>query len=454
MYIYSVWLTLMGIGVGVAGSHTANTTCTMDMFGGDFNAYMACKAQFALQSNWWPSPIAGLFSYQVWNGYDGFWEDGIALETFTNFIAFVGNNTRYQDVIKSSVRELYSLLEAYGPYPSFDDMAWYALSYVRIYEVFGWDEFLKSSIEVDDWLWKTSWDKTSNCSGGMWFDYDFRQKVSITNLECIVVAGKLFRATKNVKYLGHMKKIWNWVIENGIIDNTTYLVHDGALNNCTGNNFFGPTYLGGTLIGGLVEFYKIYKKESYLDLANKIAQAEIRNSTNIFTGTLTEWCEPNCNDDEKMFKGIFVRNLRYLMDVIKDPKQRQEYQEYLDLNIQANLLYNMCDKVPIHECNITFKDGPPFYNVSGPLFSPNWNGPFTVGAPMQQTAALDLFIAAIKPGTNCTGEYCNFSPNYPKPQPLTCKDYPCPKDQPCCQYTSTSYTCCTSDQKCLSGICT
>lgn len=67
MYIYSVWLTLMGIGVGVAGSHTANTTCTMDMFGGDFNAYMACKAQFALQSNWWPSPIAGLFSYQVRN---------------------------------------------------------------------------------------------------------------------------------------------------------------------------------------------------------------------------------------------------------------------------------------------------------------------------------------------------------------------------------------------------
>lgn len=67
MHIYSVCLILIGIGVGVAGSNTANTTCTMEMFGGDFNAYMACKAQFALQSNWWPSPIAGLFSYQVRN---------------------------------------------------------------------------------------------------------------------------------------------------------------------------------------------------------------------------------------------------------------------------------------------------------------------------------------------------------------------------------------------------
>lgn len=42
-----------------------NSTCSTEMFGGDFNAYMACKTQFALQSNWFPSPIAGLFSYLV-----------------------------------------------------------------------------------------------------------------------------------------------------------------------------------------------------------------------------------------------------------------------------------------------------------------------------------------------------------------------------------------------------
>ena len=28
-------------------------------------AYWACKTQFAHQSNWFPSPIAGLFSYEV-----------------------------------------------------------------------------------------------------------------------------------------------------------------------------------------------------------------------------------------------------------------------------------------------------------------------------------------------------------------------------------------------------
>lgn len=348
---------------------------------------------------------------------------------------------------------MYELQEAYGPYPSFDDMAWYALSYARIYEVFGWKEFLDHSQEVFDWIWKTGWDKTGTCGGGLWFDNDFDQKVSITNLECIQAAGKLYRFTKKLKYLTQMHQIWNWVTKNGIIDNTTYLVHDGTLDNCTGNDFFGPTYLGGTAIGGLVEFYKIHKKKSYIDLANKIAQAEIRNTTNSTSGILQEWCEPDCNDDQKMFKGIFVRNLRYLMDVLDDPKQRQEYQDYLDHNILANIENNMCDKIPMTKCNITYLDGPPFFNRSGPVFSPDWSGPFTVGAPMQQTAVLDLLVSAIKPGTNCTGTYCNFSPSNPTPQHLTCSDFPCPKGKPCCSYQS-SYTCCDYTQKCVKGVCT
>lgn len=42
-----------------------NTTCSVAMFGGDHGAYLACIAQFAHQCNWFPSPIAGLYSYQV-----------------------------------------------------------------------------------------------------------------------------------------------------------------------------------------------------------------------------------------------------------------------------------------------------------------------------------------------------------------------------------------------------
>ena len=42
-----------------------NSTCSVEMFGGDHNAYLACITQYAHQCNWFPSPIAGLYSYQV-----------------------------------------------------------------------------------------------------------------------------------------------------------------------------------------------------------------------------------------------------------------------------------------------------------------------------------------------------------------------------------------------------
>ena len=63
------------------------------------SAHLACMAQFAFQRNWYPDPIAGLFSYQTWNGMDGFWQDGIAIETMANAMHY-GNHSRYFSVVK------------------------------------------------------------------------------------------------------------------------------------------------------------------------------------------------------------------------------------------------------------------------------------------------------------------------------------------------------------------
>ena len=107
--------------------------CTREMFGNSSAALQACKAQFSLQRNWYPDPIQGLFSYQTWNGMDGFWQNGVVLETMANCLHYL-NNTRYRSVVVGSDRSLDDLLLAYGPQPSFDDMAWYGLAYSRIYE--------------------------------------------------------------------------------------------------------------------------------------------------------------------------------------------------------------------------------------------------------------------------------------------------------------------------------
>ena len=86
--------------------------CTRQMFGNKSVAVLACQAQFALQRNWFPDPIQvidkycpfncimmitsskGLFSYQTWNGMDGFWQNGVVLEIMANCLHYL-NNTRY-----------------------------------------------------------------------------------------------------------------------------------------------------------------------------------------------------------------------------------------------------------------------------------------------------------------------------------------------------------------------
>ncbi|XP_069104510.1 uncharacterized protein [Argopecten irradians] len=430
--------------------------CTEDMFHSSTNAYWACASQFALQSNWFPSPIAGLFSYQIWNGFDGFWQNGAVLEPFVNFMAYA-NHTRYKSVVKNSQRSLYSLLEAYGPYPSFDDMGWYGLSYVRIYEVLGGDDFLDSAEDIFNWAWTTGWDQSDKCNGGFFFDNLKGSKQTITNVEMFQLGVKLYRFRNDSGILDKVQQIQKFLFSNEIVDMKTHLVVDGIfIENCTSNGVYGPSYNGGVFIGALVEYYKVTRDIYYIELAKNIAEAIIETKSNN-SRILTEYCDPDCNDDAIMFKGIFARNLRYLMDALpaNDSTTRTNYQKVLDINVMAVLELNSCDKNPISKCNITFKDGPPFYNVSGPVFSPNWNGPFTVGAPMQQTSAFDLFVSSIYPGTTCSGHLCAYDPSYPPPQPLTCGSHPCPKHEECCEYSPyTSYTCCARGQKCnKQGIC-
>ena len=70
-----------------------------ETIGFDRAAFFSCQAQYALQRNWYPDPIGGLFSYQTWNGMDGFWQNGLAIEAMVNAMAY-GNHSRYKSVVQ------------------------------------------------------------------------------------------------------------------------------------------------------------------------------------------------------------------------------------------------------------------------------------------------------------------------------------------------------------------
>ena len=289
----------------------------------------------------------------------------------------------------------------------------------------------------------------------MWFDNDRKLKQTITNLQMLVVGAKLKRLMNNDSDLSEkIMLLWKYILRNGLIDCKTMLISDGALPNCTADGNYKPIYNQGVLVGALVELWRLFKDPLYLSMANSVAYATITLKS--INGILTEWCDfQECNDDSKMYKGIFVRNLRYLMDApgMVGTDTREFYSEWLDRNIRSVLEKNMCyPRGEPKRCHVVYKEGPPFNNCTGPVFSENWHGPYDFTEPMQQTSVLELFTANIKPGTVCKGEPCVYDPQTPPSHPLTCKDDPCPPGQDCCSYGGSS-TCCELEQKCKNHMC-
>lgn len=194
--------------------------------------------------------------------------------------------------------------------------------------------------------------------------------------------------------------------------------HEGNLDRlrggtCTNNNGTTWTYNQGVILSGLALLYNATGNATLLDVAQKIADATIQKL--IYSdGILKEPCEPNCNDDQKIFKGIFVRHLAYLIPYLTDAAHIQQYGAFLQQNADSVWTSRRCEL-----------DG--FYSVI-------WSNQSTNSCePLRNTsstsAALDLFasVAKIKPSSpmatsnwtllglgNCMDDKNASMPNYNK----------------------------------------
>ena len=427
--------------------------CDLTMFKNNSEAFRACQAQYALQQNWFPDPIQGLFSYQTWNGMDGFWQNGIAVESMANSMFYM-NNTRYKSVVMNSYRSLDQLLLAYGPQPSYDDMAWYGLAYARVFEITGEKKFLELSFQIFEWIWSEGWD-TSICNGGVWFDQSQSGKQTIENVQMIQLAAKLSRLLKKPELKSKANTVMNWVVKVGLINKTSYEVYDGiSLETCERAGDTKFTYTAGTTIGGLVELTKLTGNTSFLALAHNVSISVLNTMT--LNNTLMEPCDrdASCNLDQQIFKGIFMRNLKYLIGFDANSSFVPEYNKFIEANIETMFTHASCTPGGVNSttCHIIYLDGSPYNSATGPVFDSVWSGPFHESRPIQQTSALDLLLAGIQAPVECVGKKCEYDPAAPPPHHLTCEDDPCPVGQDCCEYEE-EYACCNTDQKCQDGIC-
>jgi predicted alpha-1,6-mannanase (GH76 family) len=214
----------------------------------------------------------------------------------------------------------------------YDDEGWWANAWIRAYDLTGNISFLNMAKTIFNDM-KGGWDPT--CGGGIWWQKPNNYKNAIANELFLLVAIRLHQRTpgdpgaNNYLYWGTNE--WSWFKNSGMI-NPQNLINDGLSSACVNNGQTTWTYNQGVILGGLTDLYKSTGDSSYLTQA--IAIADAATSTLVDTdGVLREPCElTGCGGgDVPQFKGIFIRNLAYLNDVVRKPS----YSAFLLRNAHA-----------------------------------------------------------------------------------------------------------------------
>jgi Glycosyl hydrolase family 76 len=201
----------------------------------------------------------------------------------------------------------------------YDDEAWWANAWVRAFDVTGDPRYLAMAKTIfADML--NAWDP-STCQGGVWWNRNRDYKNAITNELFILLAANLHdRTPGDTDYLSWATKAWAWFSQTGGMIDSSGLVDDGLTTACKSNGQTTWTYNQGIVVGALVELFNATSDTSYLQQAQKLADA---STTHLITsgGILQEPCEPagNCNDDQSNFKGIYQRHLLRLFDAAGTP---------------------------------------------------------------------------------------------------------------------------------------
>jgi predicted alpha-1,6-mannanase (GH76 family) len=94
--------------------------------------------------------------------------------------------------------------------------------------------------------------------------------------------------------------------------NSSGLVNDGLTSSCGNNGGTVWSYNQGLAIGAAVEMYRATGAAADLTEARHLADSAINSTALVSGGLLTESCDSlnaTCDDNQKQFKGIFMRYL-------------------------------------------------------------------------------------------------------------------------------------------------
>jgi len=248
-----------------------------------------------------------------------------------------------------------------------DDTGWWALGWIRAYDLTHDQRYLRTAQADVDHMWSYHDD---TCGGGVWWTVGKRYKNAITNELYIKAAAELHsRLPGDRTYLSTALATWHWFRASGMI-NGEHLVNDGLDARCRNNGDTTWTYNQGVVLGGLTDLAAATGDRRYLRQAEVLADASTRARALHEGGGLTEPCEADdCGIDGPSFKGIYVRNLGELAVATSSAR----YRSYLQEHARA-----------AHEHDRTPYD----------QYGEHWAGPVGPITGATQQSAVDLMVAA------------------------------------------------------------
>lgn len=297
------------------------------------------------------------------------WQSANALEALIDYGCITGDRT-HADLIPVTFEKAQTQAKGFlNQY--YDDEGWWAITWIKAYDLTDEARYLDMARHLFADMAK-GWDKT-RCKGGVWWTKEQSYKNAIPNELFLVLAARLYHRLGDPSYLEWAQREWDWFKGSGMINNEG-LVNDGLTEDCRNNGGITWTYNQGVILGGIVELHHASGDDEIVQLAQLIADAATGRL--IYPeGVLREPCEDPalgraCDGDQELFKGIFVRYLAQLNGLVERPV----YAEFMQRNADSLWRHGRGD---------------------GDRFGLRWTGPFDGESVQRQTAALDLFNAAM-----------------------------------------------------------
>ena len=317
----------------------------------------------------------------------GWWNAANAITALVDFMR-AGHNQTYVPVLANTFQqaqitvskaEQTGTLHKMTGFPGFlnnyyDDEGWWALAWIDSYDLTNDPRYLAMAQSIFQDM-SGGWDST--CGGGIWWSKDRTYKNAIANELFLSVAAHLAVRTETTdrdRYAEWADREWRGFQASGM-SNPNHLVNDGlAIDKLTGqcrnNGRTVWTYNQGVVLGALAEWSRINPDTTLLTEARLLADTGLISLTDT-AGVLHDPCEPaSCGADAPQFKGIFVRNLRALQQVVHDPR----YTAFFQTN--ANSIWT-ADR------------------SAGDTLGLVWSGPALPADAATQGSALDALVAAM-----------------------------------------------------------